>query len=155
MLFGKPISELTDAELILAYKDSQQKVLVGELYKRYTGLVYGVCLKYLKEKELAKDAAMQLFEKLLTTLLTHEVTQFKSWLYVSARNHCLMHLRSNKGKMHTEISPFLMENQGDEHLNDGSELENNLSKLEKCIETLNTEQKKCVQLFFLEERCYQ
>jgi RNA polymerase sigma-70 factor (ECF subfamily) len=155
MLFSKPLSELTDAELILAYKNSQQKELVGELYKRYTGLVYGVCLKYLKERELAKDAVMQLFEKLLTTLLTHEVSQFKSWLYVSARNHCLMHLRSMKGKIQVEISPSLMENQGEEHLNDGAELENNLSKLEKCIETLNTEQKKCVQLFFLQERCYQ
>lgn len=155
MLFSKPISELTDAELILAYKDSQQKELVGELYKRYTGLTYGVCLKYLKEKELAKDAVMQLFEKLLTTLLMHEVSQFKSWLHVSARNHCLMYLRSMKGKMPVEIPPSLMENQGEEHLNDGAELESNLSKLEKCIETLNTEQKKCVQLFFLQERCYQ
>lgn len=155
MFFSKPISELTDAELILAYKNSQEKEMVGELYKRYTGLVLGVCLKYLKDRELAKDAVMQLFEKLLTTLLTHEVVHFKSWLYVSARNHCLMQLRSSKGKIHTEISPILMENREEEHLTDGIELETNLSKLEKCIETLNTEQKKCVQLFYLQERCYQ
>jgi RNA polymerase sigma factor (sigma-70 family) len=155
MHFGKPISELTDAELILAYKNSQQKEMVGELYKRYTGLVLGVCLKYLKDRELAKDAAMQLFEKLLSTLLSHEVAHFKSWLYVSARNHCLMQLRSSKGKNHVEISPFLVENQGDEHPTEGIELETNLSKLEKCIETLNTEQKKCVTLFYLQEKCYQ
>ena len=155
MHLGKPISELTDAELILAYKNSQQKEMVGELFKRYTGLVFGVCLKYLKDRELAKDAVMQLFEKLLSTLLTHEVAHFKSWLYVSARNHCLMQLRSAKGKIHTEISPFLMENREEEHQTDGIELETNLSKLEKCIDTLNTEQKKCVQLFYLQERCYQ
>ncbi len=155
MLFGKPISELTDAELVHAYKDSRQKELVGELYKRYTGLVYGVCLKYLKDREQAKDAVMQIFEKLLTSLLTHEVNQFKSWLYVSARNHCLMQLRSTKGKIQVEISDALMESQEPEHLNSELVLEDNLSKLEKCIEALNTEQKSCVELFFLQEKCYQ
>lgn len=146
---------MTDTELILTYKDSQHKALVGELYKRYTSLVYGVCYKYLKDRELARDATMQLFEKLLTTLLTHEVSQFKSWLYVSARNHCLMQLRGVKNKRHIELSPQLMENESDTHLIEEEELEGNLSKLEKCIETLNREQKQCVKLFFLQERCYQ
>lgn len=155
MLFSKPIPELTDAELVRAYKESQQKELVGELYKRYTALVYGLCLKYLKDREQAKDAVMQLFEKLLTTLLTHEVNHFKSWLYVSAKNHCLMQLRSSKGKIRVEIAEAHMENQEPAHLNEELELEHNLGKLEKCIEALNTEQKTCVKLFYLEERCYQ
>lgn len=155
MFLGKAIHEMSDSELIEAYKTSQHKELVGELYKRYTQLVYGVCLKYLKDRELAKDAVMQLFEKLLTSLLSHEVNHFKSWLYVSARNHCLMYLRSVKGKTSQEISSFIMEKVEEPHLEDGEELESNISKLEKCLETLNTEQKKCVQLFYLQEKCYQ
>lgn len=155
MLFKKPLTEIPDAELILLYKESEEKELVGELFKRYSSLVLGVCLKYLKDREVAKDASMQLFEKLMSTLLTHEVTHFKSWLYVSARNHCLMQLRSQKGKTTTEISSFLMESNADMHLEEGGELEGNLTKLEKCIETLNTEQKQCVYLFFLQEKCYQ
>lgn len=155
MLFKKPPSEITDAELILLYRESENKELVGELFKRYSSMVLGVCLKYLKDREVAKDAVMQLFEKLLGTLLTHEVNHFKSWLYVSARNHCLMQLRSQKGKASSEISPLLMESNGEMHLEDGGELEGNLTKLEKCIETLNTEQKQCVYMFFLQEKCYQ
>jgi RNA polymerase sigma-70 factor (ECF subfamily) len=155
MFLGKAIHEMSDSELVEVYKTSQDKELVGELYKRYMHLVYGVCLKYLKDRELARDAVMQLFEKLLTSLLQHQVTHFKSWLYVSARNHCLMYLRSVKGKAGEEISSFIMEKVEEAHLEEGEELESNISKLEKCLETLSTEQKKCVQLFYLQEKCYQ
>jgi RNA polymerase sigma-70 factor (ECF subfamily) len=117
-------------------------------------LVYGVCLKYLKNREDAKDAVMQIFEKLAASLLNHEVTYFKSWLYVSARNHCLMQLRSGKGKSTEEISPFLMETGPEMHPETGDNLEGNLVKLEKCIEKLVAEQQQCVRLFFLQERCY-
>lgn len=155
MFLNKAIHEMSDSELVEAYKTSTRKEFVGELYKRYTHLVYGVSLKYLKDRELAKDAVMQLFEKLLSTLLNHEVTHFKSWLYISARNHCLMYLRSIKGKTSQELTPFIMESTEEMHLEDDEDMESNISKLEKCIETLNTEQKKCVQLFYLQEKCYQ
>ncbi|MFN9502394.1 MAG: RNA polymerase sigma factor, partial [Chryseotalea sp.] len=96
MLSAKPIQELNDAELVAAYKADANRLVAGELFKRYASLVLGVCRKYLKDKEEARDAAMQVFEKMMDTLLKHEVTHFKSWLYVSTKNHCLMHLRSAK-----------------------------------------------------------
>src|SRR6266566_90811 len=101
----------SDGELILLYKKTRNLSLIGELYTRYTALVYGVCLKYLKDRDEAKDASMQLFEKLIDALKTHEVENFKGWLYVSTRNHCLMHIRSKKGKFKDEISVSDMENQ--------------------------------------------
>jgi RNA polymerase sigma factor (sigma-70 family) len=127
---------------------------LGELFSRYQSLVYGVCLKYLKDRDEAKDAVMQLFEKLIQTLRTHEVENFKSWLYVTSRNHCLMQIRARKGKFTQEFSPEVMENQLLLHPEDEPELEGNLTKLEKCIETLANEQKECVQLFYLKEKCY-
>ena len=93
----------TDQDLIFLYKETNDLSVIGELYSRYTSLVYGVCLKYLKDRDEAKDAAMQLFERLIDTLKSHEVENFKSWLYVSARNHCLMQIRSKKGKFKEEI----------------------------------------------------
>lgn len=145
---------MTDLELLGKYKLSGEVQWAGILYNRYTVLVYGVCLKYLKDREEAKDAVMQLFEKLITTLKTHEVAHFKSWLYVTARNHCLMHLRSRKGKYTEEISPLLMETSTEVHLEEQDELESNLGKLEKCIEKLAHEQKSCVKMFFLQQKCY-
>jgi RNA polymerase sigma-70 factor (ECF subfamily) len=65
-----------------------------------------------------------------------------------------MQLRAKKGKNFEEISPFVMENGSEMHLQEGPEIEANLTKLEKCIETLGNEQKDCVRLFYLEQKCY-
>lgn len=141
-------------ELLRLYKESGELAHWGALYARYTSLVYGVCLKYLKDRDEAKDAVMQLFEKLIATLLSHEVENFRSWLYVTARNHCLMQLRARKSKYQVEFSSQLMENQFLLHLEEEPEMEQNLSKLEKCIAKLANDQQQCVRLFYLQEKCY-
>ena len=67
--------------------------MLGELYQRYMELVYGVCLKYFRDPEESKDAVMNIFEELVHKLTVHNVENFKSWLHVLAKNHCLMQLR--------------------------------------------------------------
>ena len=153
MLVSRP-SALSDLELIRQYKESEDLEILGYLFSRYTSLVLGVCLKYLKDREEAKDAVMQVFEKLVQSLKEHNIENFKSWLYVTTRNHCLMFLRARKGKYKEELSLQLMDSELILHLEEEPEMEQNLSKLEKCIEQLAEEQKRCVQLFFLEEKCY-
>jgi len=144
----------SDNDLIFLYKKTNDLSVIGELYTRYTSLIYGVCLKYLKDHDEAKDATMQLFEKLIDTLKSHEVENFKSWLYVSARNHCLMQIRSKKGKFKEDIDALDMENQFILHPQEENEVEENFGRLEDCIRRLIAEQQKCVRLFFLDERCY-
>ena len=153
MLVFKP-STSDDLELIKEYKASGDIEILGQLFSRYTSLVLGVCLKYLKDREEAKDAAMQIFENLIQDLKDHDVENFKGWLYVITRNHCLMYLRAGKGKFRQELSPELMESELVLHPEEEPEMEQNLGKLEKCIERLVEEQKWCVQLFFLKEKCY-
>lgn len=144
---------LTDLELLARFKKSGDLNSLSALFLRYASLVYGVALKYLKDRDDAKDAVMQIFEKLTQILKEHEVGNFKSWLYVTTRNHCLMQLRSKKTK-----SEFLqlnfMENDLVLHLKDEPEMEQNLIKLERCVGELDGEQKQCVTLFFLQEKCY-
>lgn len=144
---------MSDSELILRYKQTEDLAPLGELFARYKVLVYGVCVKYLKDRDEAKDATMQVFEKLITTLRTHEVENFKSWVYVTTRNHCLMQIRARKGKFTGEFSEYLMENLVLVHLEDEPE-EENLQRLEKCIEKLVAEQQQCVRLFFIDEKSY-
>jgi RNA polymerase sigma-70 factor (ECF subfamily) len=154
MLSTTDYGGLTDIELIQKYQTSGELNLVGILYKRYMQLVYGVCLKYLKDREESRDATMQIFEKLMVTLKEHEITHFKSWLYITSRNHCLMALRAKKGKNFEKISSDFMENEMLLHLPEEPEMETNFSKLEKCIEHLVMEQKDCVTLFYLRQKCY-
>jgi len=154
MLSTTDYSRLTDLELIQKYQTSGELSLVGVLYSRYMTLVYGVCLKYLKDREESRDAAMQIFEKLMVTLKEHEITHFKSWLYVTSRNHCLMVLRAKKGRNFEKISSDSMENEMLLHLPEEPEMETNFSKLEKCMEHLVAEQKNCVALFYMQQKCY-
>lgn len=153
-MFAENYKDRTDEELIALYKESGDLPIVGELYNRYTALVYGVCMKYLKDREESKDAVMQIFEKLMVTLKDHEINIFKPWLYVTARNYCLMILRSRKGKNFEELSPFLMENGTVTHQEGGLDIEANLSQMQKCLQELASEQQACIRLFYLEQKCY-
>ena len=147
-------SSLSDKELVDLYKKSTGLDALGELYKRHMDLVYGVCLKYLKDSEQAKDAVMQLFEELVVKLKKHEVENFKSWLYQVAKNYCLMQLRSPKNLKTVEINPVIMQNEENMHLNGVLEKEENFKKMEQCLETLPHAQKTVIQLFYLEGKCY-
>jgi RNA polymerase sigma-70 factor (ECF subfamily) len=147
-------ADITDEELMNAFKKDADQQTLAVLYLRYTDLVYGVCLKYLKDAESAKDAVMNIYQELLVKLQTNEVQQFKSWLYVVAKNHCLMQLRKEKKMVTVEFTPTVMQSENFEHLDSVLEKENELKKLEFCIENLPGEQKQTVQLFYLENKCY-
>ena len=146
----------TDKELVDLYRDSGDLEVLGTLFNRYMPLVYGVSLKYLINSDDSQDAVMQIFEKLIVKLKEHEVDNFKSWLHVLTKNHCLMWIRRTKSKevKITDLETINMENQFFLHHEGDNELEEDLSKLETCIQKLIGEQKECVQLFYLQRKCY-
>ena len=156
MSFLKNISSgsLTDTELVSLYKQSEDLSVLGELYQRYMDLVYGVCLKYFKEPEAAKDSVMQIFEELVSKLKKHEVENFRGWLHQVAKNHCLMQLRTPKNLKTVEFKSDLVQNEENVHLNGILEKEENYKKLEQCMETLAGDQQEAMRLFYLEEKCY-
>lgn len=124
------------------------------LFQRYLDLLYGVCFKYLKEEEAAKDAVMQIFEELVLKLNKHAVDNFKSWLYTLAKNYCLMQLRTPKNLKTIEFKVDFMQSEEEAHLNGIMQKEENFYKLEKCMQTLSAEQKMTVELFYLQNKCY-
>ncbi len=156
MSFIKNISHssLTDKELVIQYKESGELSVLGELYQRYMDLVYGVCLKYFKEPETAKDAVMQIFEDLVSKLKKHEVDNFKGWLHQVAKNHCLMQLRTPKNIKTVELKTEFVQSEENVHLNGVLEKEENFKKLEFCLGTLTGEQRMVIRLFYLDGKCY-
>ena len=102
--------------------------VLGELYQRYMELVYGVCLKYYKDPETAKDSVMQIFEELVPKLRKHEVENFKPWLHQVAKNHCLMQLRTPKNMKTVEFKYELVQSEDNVHLNGVLEKEENFLK---------------------------
>ena len=149
----------SDKELLDIFLKNQDVEILGELYSRYMHLIYGVCLKYFKEPEKSKDAVIQLFEKVQTEIRKHEIKNFKSWIYVVTKNHCLMELRKTKaGKIilvssDEELAGF-MENLTELHPIDNDTNEKLETALKDCIEKLRNEQKRCIHLFYFENKCY-
>jgi RNA polymerase sigma-70 factor (ECF subfamily) len=163
MLFkapGKKSINRSDDELLTEFRSVGDLEVLGELYSRYIHLVYGVCLKYLKEREKAKDSIMQIFEKLIIEIPKHKIENFKSWLHVVTKNYCLMQLRSDKSERE-RFSEWIndpavfMETASDLHpLDEDENSELMVKALEDCIERLKEEQKNCIRQFYFENRCY-
>lgn len=142
----------------MQYRESGDLEVLGALYERYMHLVYGVCLKYLEDRDSARDAVSAIFEKLITDLPKHEVENFKSWLYVLTKNFCLMKIRADKSLQQKQDAwqkdqETFVESQTDLHPID--EENSSLNKiLMECIDRLKDEQQRCIRRFYLEERSY-
>lgn len=128
---------------------------MGSLLERYTLLLLGLCMKYLKNEEDARDAVQQIFLKVLTEVDKYRIDYFKSWLYMVAKNHCLMRLRSKQGKYTQEINEQYPIAESKEDRTALIENERTYTLLELSISELNNEQKQCVTLFYLEKKSYQ
>jgi len=146
---------LSDNELLVNYHQSKDPQWIGILLERYTLLLLGVCIKYLKNEEEAKDAVQQVFLKVLTEVTKYKIDFFKSWLYMVAKNHCLMNLRAQQGKHMKELSEEAAIEQHETDRNDLLANEKTYLLLEQSVHELNVEQKQCVTLFYLEKKSYQ
>ena len=147
----------SDEELVRLFREKQDLELLGVLYKRYMYLVYGVCMKYFKNREDSQDAVMQIFEVLVKDIPRFEIQNFKGWLYTVSRNHCLMHLRKNSKEKnrHPEISAAVfMESTVVMHpIEEESDVDMQ-ERLKICLEQLKEEQRRCVELFYYQQQCY-
>ncbi|MCX6254025.1 MAG: sigma-70 family RNA polymerase sigma factor [Bacteroidia bacterium] len=161
MLFkipGKKRDHKSDEYLLKEFTITGNLEVLGELYSVYMHLVYGVCLKYLKDRDEAKDAVMQIFEKLITEIPRHTIENFRSWLHVVTKNYCLMQLRSRKSndeRLNEWMSDTLVFMENSFVLHPLDENEPDMGKaLANCIEKLKDEQKECIRQFYYENKCY-
>lgn len=125
---------------------------LGILLPRYTLLLLGVCMKYLKNEDDAKDAVQQIFFKTINELHKYRVDYFKSWIYMIAKNYCLMKLRE-KGRSTLEINKDFTAGES-EDIGALIEKNNTLDQLNVALRKLNKEQQLCVTLFYFEKKSY-
>lgn len=150
--------ELSDTELLDKYRQTGNKYFVGVLYKRYSHLVFGLCMKYYKDQDQAYDASVNIFTKLFDDLKKHKVEYFKSWLFTYSKNFCLMQLRSAKSNLKRALDyerdfKTFMENSEETHLQ-ANKREEEYALLEKALADLDEEQRICVELFYLKDKSY-
>lgn len=150
----KKDKNITDSELLDRFYLDHDNKWLGILLSRYTLLLLGVCMKYLKNEEDARDSVQQIFLKVIDELHKYKVAYFKSWIYMVAKNHCLMKIRGNKTAP-VELNDSMLASQpAFEVKKDHEEKEKLLNRMQDAIRRLNEEQQKCVTLFYLQKRSY-
>ncbi|MCW3109383.1 MAG: polymerase ECF-type sigma factor, partial [Segetibacter sp.] len=147
-------AHIEDKELLNKFYSDGNNQWLGMLLQRYTLLLFGVCMKYLKDEEEAKDAVQQIFLKVITEVQKYKVDYFKSWLYMIAKNLCLMKLREKHGRVSVEISDKIASAEDTFTKTELLEKDQTLSLIEEGLNELNAEQKLCVTLFYLQKKSY-
>ena len=144
----------SDQELLEKYAQTGDNGWLGILLQRYTLLLYGVCMKYVKNESEAKDCVQQIFVKVIQEVGKYRVDYFKSWLYMVAKNHCLTLLRDKKGKKMETVaeSNIFVADEEDPYSRNGDVP---VELLKEALDHLNNEQKQCVTLFYLQKQSYQ
>ena len=153
-IFRKKREDYSDAELVTLYKKSEDMEYLGILYERYTELVYGVCLKILKNEAEGQDAYMTAFEKLTKKVKTQDIKDFRPWLHVLVKNHCFEILRKKNRHLKVSYETEFMQSEEIEHpFTEDLSLEKEKA-LGYCLKQLNEQQKECVELFYFQGKTY-
>ncbi len=143
----------TDEELLHRYRSTGNNAWLGHLLQRYTMLLLGVAMKYLKDKDAAQDAVQHIFLKSLTHLPAGEIGNFKGWLYILMRNHCLQQLRDRVRLAGEETIQYIpAETDGRE---EALLHEVTLMAMHAALQELAAEQQDCIRAFYLQRKSYQ
>lgn len=150
--------QLSDEALLMLYQNEANSEIIGVFFERYSTLVLGVCMKYLKNKESAKDATQEIFKKLIEDLKRYDIGNFKSWLYTLSKNHCLMQLRKHDSKSSVNNNEYFLanvvESEDNWHPTNEDLDEESIVHLNNCLGGLSEEQKSCIEKFYYKKRSY-
>ncbi|MBO9620653.1 MAG: sigma-70 family RNA polymerase sigma factor [Niabella sp.] len=146
-------NHMSDQELLQLYLREQDNSWLGVLLQRYTLLLFGVCMKYLKDETEAQDAVQQIFLKVIQEVHKYKIDYFKSWLYTVAKNYCLSVLRDRKSKIPVELNENDLEDSAEPLSEETAEISPEV--LQNALNALSPEQRQSVTLFYLEKKSYQ
>ncbi len=156
MILNRNTREYSDKELLALIEQTGDVTYIGELFKKYSVMLLGFSMNYLKSEAAAKDAVMDVFEIVLLEIPKGTVKNFRNWLFVVARNYCYKVLREEKQLL--DYEEVLGEHESDfveedaETLRDKQEAQ--LAHLETAMGQLKEEHKKCLTLFYYQNKSY-
>lgn len=146
------LEHIDDNNLLENYYKTNDSKWLGILLQRYTMLLLGVCMKYLKNENNAKDAVQQVFLKAINEIPKYKISYFKSWIYMVAKNHCLMQLRNKNTAVEISDNTIVEDDAFDIDIYIKKDID--LDLLSKSIQELSKEQKECIELFYLQKKSY-
>jgi RNA polymerase sigma-70 factor (ECF subfamily) len=141
---------MNNDDLFIACVNGDRKAQ-GFLYKKYQGLLFSICMKYIKDEDNAmdclQDGFMHIFKK-LSAMSPNAVVNLDGWLRVVMRNYCLDVVRKKKKDICFEnIEYFTSEIITDEEFI--PLISHNI--LLNLVETLSPQFKKVFTLYAMDE----
>ena len=95
---------INDAALIDQYKAGSTQAL-GILYVRYFGKVFYKCFSFVKDYDQASDLTQDILLKTFEHLDSFKgISQFSTWLYSIATNHCIEYMRKEQKLQKVDIT---------------------------------------------------
>lgn len=147
----RDLNMTSDESIILEYQQTQNKRLLSPLFKKYSEKLFGLAYYYLSDRDYSMDAVMETYEVVLRSIDEKEITYYKGWLMSICRNICLKKIRDDKKFSELkEVSDSFMENEEDSVYNDDA-----IEKVLELIPKLKTNQKNCVEAFYLQNKSYE
>jgi len=146
-------NDLSDEQMLRFYRETGDNQWLGALLQRYTVLLLGVANKYLKDREMAEDAVQHVFETTLTRLPDGPIANFKGWLYVLMRNHCLQQLRSQNHMMGDEVIATIADDA--DSVAEALWKEQTLEQMAEALGEIAEEQRTTISLFYLKKYSYE
>jgi RNA polymerase sigma-70 factor (ECF subfamily) len=148
------ILQLTNEQLLERFQTEDKEIYFDELFKRYIPLLYGLCLKFLKNSEEAKNAVMEIYEEASTNRSLYIIKNFHDWLYTIAKNHCLHEMRKSNSRRFAELVDDKVNFEKEFTLFDGNRSSEEEKALSVCLKKLNEKQRKCLEYFYHDHKSY-
>tara|TARA_R110002153_G_scaffold1248_2_gene6251 strand:- start:1492 stop:2115 length:624 start_codon:yes stop_codon:yes gene_type:complete len=138
----------TDDELIEQIVKNKDALLFGELYDRYSKLVYNKCLGFAKSNKEAEDLTQDVFLMLYVKLGSFKGTsKFSTWLYSFTYNFCVNYVNRNKErKINDNSVKFDTQEEVPVDVTDNLLLQMQVDKLKKALELIAPEDKTLLLL---------
>ena len=119
------------------------------LYKKYASLLYGICLRYAKNKMEAEDVLQEVFVKIYNNVHTyHHDGSFEGWLRRIAVNTSITHYRKNLKHAYQEDVDDLVKSKNDPI--EAEDLEFTAEEMMHCINKLPAGYKTVFNLYVIE-----
>jgi RNA polymerase sigma-70 factor (ECF subfamily) len=150
---AKDYKHIDEATLMARFRADGNIEWLGIILERFTLVLFGVCMKYLKDEEQAKDAVQQVFLKALAEIPKYEIDNIGGWLYQVARNYCLSQLRARKDFAGDEPLKYIPQPE-EVPVSLLLEKEQNIDRMKAALKEIKEEQRICVASFYLEKKSY-
>lgn len=151
---------ISDDDLLDRYLKTGNNQWLGALLERYTVLLFGLCMRNLKDPHQAKDVVQQVQLKVIQHVGKYKIDYFHAWIYKIAINECTMQVRKRR-RLLTEVTEVTEETEDAARLDPGvhevfeSVEDRQVRRLMDALDELTQAQQTCIRMFYLEDKSYQ